>query len=55
MMHPGFTACPFWLLLHIATCVYAFDVSEHMFAARNFATAFFAESALRWLSIMPSM
>ena len=44
MMHPGFTACPFWELLHVATCVYDFDVSEHMFAVRNLATAFFADS-----------
>src|SRR3954465_6243293 len=56
MMQPGSTAG--WLpsvLLHIGTFVYGFDVSEHMFAVLKRATAFLAESALRWLSILPSM
>ena len=32
-----------------------FDVSAHMFAVLKRATVFLAESALRWLSILPSM
>src|SRR3954462_14037946 len=56
MMQPGSTrGRPESVLLHDMTAVYGFDVSAHMFAVLKRATAFFAESALRWLSILPSM
>src|SRR3954447_18245127 len=56
MMQPGSTrGRPESVLLHDMTAVYGFDVSAHMFGVLKRATVFLAESALRWLSILPSM